>query len=86
MVPCVPAAVPLTKTPRTTKPSRKLSSDTSNERVACMALSSPVFTTNSPILGYSQWGITTEAVRELRQAGANGVAVASGILEEVDRQ
>jgi len=30
-------------------------------------------------------GITTEAVRELRQAGANGVAVASGILDAVDR-
>jgi len=31
-------------------------------------------------------GITSDSVSELRQAGANGVAVASGILDTVDRQ
>ncbi len=40
----------------------------------------------TPLPIFAIGGITPEVVPELRQAGANGVAVASGILDAEDRQ
>lgn len=40
----------------------------------------------TPLPVFAIGGITTDSLEALRQAGANGVAVASGILDAVDRQ
>jgi thiamine-phosphate pyrophosphorylase len=40
----------------------------------------------TPLPIFAIGGITTDSVSGLCQAGANGVAVASGILDAVDRQ